>query len=41
MNEEYKLEYLEIIFTCKTALFSKVEPETPHKSKPRKHKSEP
>jgi hypothetical protein len=41
MNEEYKLDYLKIIYACKTALFSRVEPETLHELKPRKHKNEP
>jgi hypothetical protein len=41
MNEEYKLEYLEIKFTVKAVLFSRVEPETLHKSKPKPHTNEP
>jgi len=38
MNEEYKLENMEIIVNDNTVLFSRVEPKTIHKLKPKNHK---
>jgi hypothetical protein len=37
MNEEFKLEYLEIKVTGKRVLFNRVEPETLKKLKPKNH----